>query len=266
MTEEELVGKRFGRLVVISKVDKKNRHERWLCKCECGNEVVVQYSNLVSGNTASCGCLKAGDLKGKTFGYLTALQKHHSNDGVYWLCKCICGKETIVRAYSLTSGHTKSCGCQGKTKEQTSKNNALYHIWWNMIQRCENPNAISYQNYGARGIVVCDEWKNFHAFLQDMGKGYKKGLQLDRTNNEEGYSPENCKWVTPKENAKNRRSNTWVTIDGIRKLATQWSKHNTGKFLRRHQFDENVLIEGGKYDNTQWHAKRTMEKKKEGMH
>lgn len=256
MNEKDVIGKRFGKLTVIAKAEKRDKKERWLCKCDCGKETVVQYNNLVTGNTSSCGCLRGADLTGKTFGFLTVLGRHHTDGRIWWLCQCVCGKETVVNSNSLLSGHTKSCGCHGMTKEQVSQNKSLYHIWWNMIQRCENPNAISYYNYGARGITVCEQWKDFHTFLKDMKEKYEQGLQLDRIDNEKGYSPKNCRWVTPKENAKNRRTNTWVTINGVRKLATQWSKHNSSSFLRRHQFDKNVLIEGGKYDNTQWHAEQ----------
>jgi hypothetical protein len=87
-------------------------------------------------------------------------------------------------------------------------------------------------------------------FKKDMFPKYKIGLQIDRIDNNKGYEKDNCRWVTPKENARNRRNNTWVTINGVRKLATEWSRNNVSSFMRRHRYDENVLIEGGKYDNT----------------
>ena len=121
-----------------------------------------------------------------------------------------------------------------------------------MIQRCTNPKAISFPNYGGRGIKVCQEWLDFHSFKSSMSEGFSVGLQLDRKDNNSDYCPSNCQWVTPKENARNRNNNVWVTRNGVRKIAADWSKHNITHFLRRHQYDGVTLIEGGKYDNVEW--------------
>jgi hypothetical protein len=251
------IGQKFGKLLVIAEASPVNGRTMWLCRCDCGNEKVIKSENLVSGNSTSCGCSKAGrSLKGQRFGYLVALSKHHSDNGSYWTCRCDCGKEVVVRAHHLISGHTKSCGCNGKSKSDVKRNNSLYHIWWNMIQRCTNPKAISYSNYGGRGIRVDERWMSFCNFKKDISQGYKEGFQLDRKDNNGDYCISNCRWVTPRENARNRNNNVWVTINGVRKIATDWSKNNVSKFLRKHQFDGVTLIEGGKYDNKEWFIAR----------
>jgi len=254
----DLTGKKYGKLTVLEFVGKKKRHYMWRCKCDCGKERIVSSDNLNSGNTKSCGCLRKDkiiNLSGKRFGYLTVIKKHHSGKYVYWLCKCDCGRETVVNGSSLRNGHTRSCGCgSGRTQAEREKTYHFYHVWWNILQRCKNKNAISYPNYGGRGIKICKRWEDYLLFKEDMFEGYSVGLQIDRIDNNGDYCKENCKWVTSKENARNRRSNVWVTINGVRKLASEWNKNNVAKFLKKHQFDGITLIEGGKYDNTEWFA------------
>ena len=98
------------------------------------------------------------------------------------------------------------------------RNTREYKIWGHMKRRCSNPKAINYSNYGGRGITVCEEWMNFEAFFRDMG--LSNGLQLDRINNSLGYSKENCRWVTPTINNRNKRGN--VLFDG--KTLSQWAE------------------------------------------
>lgn len=256
----DITNKKFGKLTAIKIVSRKKGQAEWLCKCDCGNEKVVRETNLTSGNTKSCGCIRENiiksktiDMTGKRFGYLTVISKHHSDNGIYWLCKCDCGNECIVRGRNLRSGHTKTCGCNnGKTKQERNLLYHFYHVWWNVVQRCTNKKAISYYNYGGRGVKISSEWLDYQTFKKDMLDGYKIGLQIDRIDNNKGYEKNNCRWVTPKENARNKRNNTWVTINGVRKIASDWKKNNSATFLRRHQYDKNVLIEGGKYDNTKF--------------
>ena len=102
----------------------------------------------------------------------------------------------------------------------------LYHIWKNMKQRCDNTNSHKYYIYGARGITVCDEWKNdFMIFYNwSMNNGYKDNLSIDRIDNEKGYNPENCRWVNNKTQANNRRNNILITYDGVTNNLKQWSE------------------------------------------
>ena len=108
---EDLTGMKFGLLTVIELDHRKNGHAYYKCKCECGNECVVYSYSLKKGNTKSCGCLKRepADLTGQKFGKLTAIEKVN-NEG-YWKWQCECGKQKIIKADSVKSGRTRSCGC-----------------------------------------------------------------------------------------------------------------------------------------------------------
>lgn len=129
-------------------------------------------------------------------------------------CSCDCGKEKIVRLYHLLSEETTSCGCYQKERasatklihgaKSNGKRSVLYVTWVNMKQRCMNPKSTHYKRYGGRGIKICDEWLNdfvaFHKWA--IRSGYKKGLTIDRINNDGNYEPTNCQWLTFEENTK----------------------------------------------------------------
>lgn len=159
------------------------------------------------------------DITGQRFGRLTVLSEHPKRyrTSVQWVCRCDCGSETIVVGNKLRNGHTKSCGCL--QKERTSKakkthgrtREPLHVLWVGMRSRCNNENHTSYEDYGKRGITVCDEWSDYENFRKwALQNGYKKGLEIDRIDNDKGYSPENCRWVTRKANMRNTRHNVKV--------------------------------------------------------
>lgn len=169
---------------------------------------------------------------GERFGKLRIRQKYHVKEGrVYYLCDCDCGNIVIVQYSHLISGNTKSCGCLQKelTSKRFAKHNnsthPLYGVWTMMKQRCYNHNNKSYKNYGARGIKVCDEWKNdFITFYNwAIENGYKDGLTIDRLNVNEDYSPNNCAWVTQKIQQNNRRNNIVINYGGFSGTLSQWS-------------------------------------------
>ena len=158
------------------------------------------------------------DLTGKKFGYWNVIEfagktpRRQSK----WKCRCICGVTSIVLGQHLTSGHSGSCGCKmpGNVKHGYSRKSCIkreYNIWANMLQRCNNPKNPGYIWYGARGIKVCERWKDFKNFYDDMGV-VPEGMSIDRIDNNKGYSPDNCKWSTPKEQHKNKRCNKQYTI------------------------------------------------------
>jgi hypothetical protein len=110
-----------------------------------------------------------------------------------------------------------------KSKTRGGKHrNPIYCLWINMLSRCERPKDGSYNRYGGRGITVCDQWHDWETFSEDAYVGWSEGLSFDRIDNNKGYSPDNCKWSTAKEQANNRRSNRVFTINGITKTMAQW--------------------------------------------
>lgn len=163
-------------------------------------------------------------LAGQEFGRLTVIKmtdKRSSDKCVIWECLCSCGKRIEVAGARLTSGNVKSCGClrsdvsREKLLKHGLRKHPLYQVWSDMKQRCNNAGNDAYKNYGGRGISVCEEWNgDFEAFYEwAMINNYRKGMELDRANNDDGYSPNNCRFVDRKTNARNRRSNVNVTYN-----------------------------------------------------
>ena len=174
---------------------------------------------------------KCQDLTGQKFNKLLVLKQVRKNKGkTYWLCKCDCGKETIVEGYKLKTGHIRSCGCLQREiniKRLTTHNlskSRLYEIWCAIKNRCLNKNLKTYKNYGGRGITVCQEWLNDFKTFYDwaINNGYSDGLTIDRINNNGNYEPDNCRWASRKTQANNRRTCKTFTYNGVTKNYKHW--------------------------------------------
>lgn len=230
----------FGHLTVIQKTDKRvsNGSVVWLCQCDCGNQKELPGSRLVRGYVRSCGCASKELCREKLKGVLRVREKYIGKKYGRWTvlervglsstgeptfkCICECGTIKVQNIYSLVSGNSKSCGCyeaEVKAKMKTTHgytNHPLYKVFTDMKDRCYNPKRKEYRNYGARGIKICDEWRNNRAsFIEwSLEHGYKKGLEIDRIDNNGDYCPENCRFVTRRENTNNRRNTVLVEIRG----------------------------------------------------
>jgi len=164
------LGARYGRLVVRAAAGKTAaRKLRWLCTCDCGKETVTVGSRLRSGHTKSCGCLSVE----------LAAERG----------RCMAGSGAQLRAVTHHGGaHTYT-----------------YQSWAGMRARCLRPVTNRYENYGGRGITICDRWNDFANFLTDMSVR-PSGKTLHRIDHHGHYEPSNCRWATPKEQAANKRA------------------------------------------------------------
>lgn len=167
---------------------------------------------------------KIKDITGQKFGRLTALYRLHNyhKPYSYWLCVCDCGNLTEVYLGSLQKGVSTSCGCF--VKKHGKSHSPLYRNWLSIKTRCYNKTDDHYIDYGKRGIKVCDEWlHDFQAFYDwSMNNGYHRGLTIDRIDVNGNYEPSNCRWATPKQQARNRRNNHNININGETHCLSEW--------------------------------------------
>lgn len=173
------------------------------------------------------------DLTGETFGKWVVLERSQNDQKQHamWLCRCECGNTSIVRSADLTHGKSTNCGCvrrdivgaRFRTHGKTRKCRA-YGIWKAIKQRCLYKRHVSRKSYSARGITICDEWKdNFEQFLLDMGE-CPPGMTIERIDNDRGYEPENCRWATMSDQCNNKRSNRTLEHNGVKLSMARWAR------------------------------------------
>lgn len=251
----DLTGKVFGKLTVVERIGSNSKGSiEWKCQCDCGGETIATTRGLNSGSNKSCGCLKKvnkyrEDITGQVFERLTVLEylgRNPKSNASMYRCKCECGKEIITRKSALKNGSTKSCGCltrfsAGEKATHGMSDTPIYNVWKAMKRRCESPNDRAYENYGGRGIKLCEEWKDFSAFYRDMGDTYKEGLTLERKDVNGNYTPENCLWATRRAQQNNRRVNHYINVFGEKlSLAQAARKYNIHESTLYHRIDRGM--------------------------
>lgn len=145
-----------------------------------------------------------------------------------WLCQCECGTTREVNGTKLRRGGLISCGlCQprlGGPPKHGMSGTPLYRRWLSMIGRCTLPSQANYDRYGGRGISVCDRWRKFELFAEDMGESFKPGLTLDRIDGDGNYEPGNFRWATHKEQQRNTTRNRILTWSGRSLTVAEWAE------------------------------------------
>lgn len=170
------------------------------------------------------------NISGLRFGKLT-VSKTSEKRGKhrYWLCICDCGGRKYVSSTNLYNGHARSCGCFNREASSTrnrthgKSRTITYQIWKGLRKRCNNQNDKRYNDYGGRGIKVCDRWSNYEHFYADMGERPSKDHSIDRIDNNGDYSPENCRWALKKIQSNNCRSNTIIAHNGLSLTVSEWA-------------------------------------------
>lgn len=169
------------------------------------------------------------DITGQRFGRLVAISvdRTRASNGrsrPKWLCRCDCGVLKKIDGTSIRTGLSRSCGClrdEGNNRSHGRDPRRLYNIWTSMKGRCLNNQSSSYKSYGGRGITVCDEWLAFEAFRDwALGNGYQPHLTIDRRDNNGNYTPDNCRWATAMQQARNTRQTRPVICENGRRFGS----------------------------------------------
>lgn len=173
------------------------------------------------------------DKTGEVYGRLKVVEfKGIKNRHAMWLCQCECGNLVIVSSGNLVSGNTRTCGCAKESnigelnKTHGKTNTRLYRIWRGIKSRTKYKSTGISKCYRDRNIELCQEWEtSFTSFYEwAVNNGYSEELTIDRINNDLGYSPENCRWVTNKEQQNNKRNNLRVNLNGENKTISEWAE------------------------------------------
>lgn len=174
------------------------------------------------------------EIVGESFGRWRVLDHE---GGSKYKCECECGATSVLHSQALRRGTSQSCGCFKLEKLSDRKTHGhsktkTYAVWYGIKNRCLNPSYIAWEDYGGRGITVCDRWLSYENFLADMGE-VPPGLSIDRIDNEGNYEPGNCRWATRHEQVNNRRNNKFVMLNGEEMPLTKAIKHLTETAYRK---------------------------------
>lgn len=235
----DITGQKFGKLTAIClDVERTVPNKRyWWFDCDCGKRVSIKQGGVTSGNTSSCGCIKLReDLTGKRFTRLTVIERvgqNKSGDSM-WKCVCDCGNERVVAGGHLLGKiePTRSCGCWSreqlveKSTTHGMSSSPEFKLWGSIKSRCK-PDGL----YGKRGIFMHPEWEEsfevFYQYLKDtIGLRPSPKHQLDRVaGGNSPYAPSNVRWLTSKENNRNRTNNRILEFDGQQKTLSEWAEN-----------------------------------------
>jgi hypothetical protein len=255
----DLEGKQFGRWTVIGYAGKSAANmSLWACRCKCGNESPVLAKHLLSGMSQSCGCLRDEllsarqkakseerartrdpfakpdsplfvDLTGHTYGewFVVQFAEKTSSGSCSWLCRCSCGTERPVKGSNLRSGTSRSCRSPAHeyrgNKTHGDSKERLYWIYRGILQRCNDPRN---EDYGGRGITICDEWRSSYIAFREwaLSHGYRDDLTIERKDVNGNYTPENCEWIPHPDQQANKRTTVHLTAFGETKHLSAWTR------------------------------------------
>lgn len=175
--------------------------------------------------------MRRAELTGHKFGFLL-VTGYAGVKGIgkrarsYWICLCECGRNSTVCAGDLIGGYVSSCGCITRSRTHGDSRSTEHRSWLQMKDRCLNENSAHYSSYGGRGIKVCKRWLTYENFLADMGRKSGAGFSLDRIDNNGNYCPENCRWATASQQARNTRQNKILELNGEKKTLAEWAEEH----------------------------------------
>lgn len=231
------IGEKFNFWTITGDAPTDRKRRRVYARCDCGAVKALILYEVITGKVKSCGCLARSKFPDPEIGFRSGKLVVTGpfatlGESRMATCKCDCGAQYDARTSQLRNASVFSCGCMqvhrtsmkhGHTRIIDGKRSRTYTIWINMRNRCSDPKNKRWSRYGGRGISVCERWQSFENFLADMGEA-TAGLTLERIRVNEGYSADNCKWATHKEQANNMTNNRRLAFDGENLTIAEWNE------------------------------------------